>query len=163
MRRFARATCVEELLVGAEYRPSILDGHTDAVGHLWNSGLDDAAQIAARIRELGYTGGARTVQRYLAAFRTPGPSRSHPGPSRRRAPSTPAIPKPSKISRRMLPCPEHFDADETEQLTALLPRCAHLDRLRAHVRSFAVIMTGLRGSEITAWIAARTWTPSPTG
>ena len=154
VRRFARAACVEELLVAAEYRPSILDGYTDAIGHLWNGGLDDAAQITARIRELGYTGGARTVQRYLAAFRTPGASPSHPGPSRRPAPSTPPIPKPSKISRWMLSHPEHLDADETDQLATLLPRCGHLDRLSAYVRSFAAIMTGLRGSEITAWITA---------
>lgn len=154
VRRFANAACVEELLVTAENRPSILDGYTDAVGQLFNSGLDDAAQITARIRDLGYTGGARTVQRYLAAFRTPGASRNHPGPSHRLAPSTPPIPKPSKISRWLLSNPDHLDAAETDQLAKLLPRCGHLDRLGAHARSFAAIMTGLRGSEITAWIKA---------
>lgn len=154
VRRFARAARVEELLAAAENRPSILDGYTETIGHLWNGGLDDAAQITTRIRDLGYTGGARTVQRYLAAFRTPGTSRSHPGPSRRPAPSTAPIPKPSKISRWLLSHPEHLDADETEQLAELLPRCGHLERLSAHVRSFAAIMTGLRGTEITAWITA---------
>jgi transposase len=154
VRRFANAACVEELLVTSENRPSILDGYTDAAGQLWNSGLDDAAQITARIRELGYTGAARTVQRYLAALRTPGASRNHPGPSHRRAPSTPPTPKPSKISRWLLSNPEHLDADESDQLATLLPRCRHLDRLSAHVRTFAAIMTGPRGSEITAWITA---------
>lgn len=154
VRRFARAACVEELLAAAENRPSILDGYCDAIGQLWNSGLDDAAHITARIRELGYTGGARTVQRYLAAFRTPGASRNRPGPSRRPAPSTPPVPKPSKISRWMLSNPEHLDHQETRELHTLLPRCEHLDRLHTHIRSFATIMTRLRGAEITAWIAA---------
>lgn len=154
VRRFARAACVEELLVAAENRPSILDGYTDAIGHLWNGGLDDAAQITARIRDLGYAGGARTVQRYLAAFRTPGASRNHPGPSRRPAPSAPPIPKPSKISRWLLSHPEHLGRDEAGRLDELLPRCGHLERLREHVRSFAAIMTGLRGTEITRWINA---------
>lgn len=154
VRRFANAACVEELLVMAQNRTSILDGFTDAVGQLWNSGLCDAAQITARIRALGYTGGARTVQRYLAAFRPPGTGRHHPGPARRPAPSTSPTPKPSKISRWLLSHPEHLDQDETDQLAKLLPRCAHLDRLRAHIRSFAAIMTQLRGTEITAWIKA---------
>src|SRR6185503_11768570 len=104
---------------------------------LWNSGLDDAAQITVRIRELGYTGGARTVQRYLAAFRTPGASRNHPGPSRRPAPSAPPTPKPGKISRWMLSNPEHLDHDEADHLATLLPRCEHLNRLHLHIRSFA--------------------------
>jgi transposase len=154
VRRFANAACVEQLLVAAENRPSVLDGFSDVVGRLWNSGHYDAAQITARIRELGYPGGARTVQRYLAAFRTPDIGRTRPGPARRPAPSTPPIPKPSKISRWLLSNPEHLDQDEAGELDRLLPRCEHLDRLREHIRSFAAIMTRLHGAEITAWITA---------
>jgi transposase len=154
VRRFAHAACVEDLLVQAENRPSILDGYTDVVGRLWNSGLYDAAQITTRIRELGYRGGARTVQRYLAAFRTPDTGRTRPGPARGAAPSTPPVPKPSKVSRWLLSNPEHLDQDEADQLEKLLPRCGHLENLRTHIRSFATIMTRLRGGEITAWIGA---------
>ena len=153
VRRFADATRVEQVLVKVENWPSKLDAFTDVVGQGWNSG-HNAAQITAHLRGLGYTGTDRTVQRYLAVYRTPGASRRYPDPTRRPAPNTAPIPKPGKISRWLLSHPEHLAQDEADQLDQLLPRCAHLHRLHTHIRSFAAIMTQLRGAEIHAWITA---------
>ena len=154
VRRFASATCIEELLVKAENRATKVDEFTDVVGEMWNSGLYDGAQIAECIRELGYTGSERTVRRYLRIFRTPGTSPTHPGLRRRSAPTAPPVPKPNTISRWLLTHPDHLDHDEAGELAGLLERCEHLGQLAAHVRSFAAIMTNLRGAEITGWITA---------
>ena len=153
VRRFANATGIDELLVACQNRSTNLDGYIDQVNELWNTGLYDGAQITAKIAELGYTGSAPTVRRHLRAFRQPGTSRSHPDPVRRNAaPCAPAVPKPRKISRWLLTRPDHLDQDDTVELKILLTRCEHLDRLHEHVRSFAAIMTGRCGTEITAWL-----------
>ncbi|MFK0113359.1 ISL3 family transposase [Streptomyces sp. NPDC091217] len=153
VRRFADATTLAELLVKCENRVTKLDSYREQVHALWNAGVTDAAVITERIRPLGFTGSVQIVRRYLRAFRIPGTSRSRPDPVRRRAaPSGPMIPKPRKISRWILSHPDHLDHDETLEIKDLLTRCEHLHRLDGHARSFAAIMTGRRGTEITDWI-----------
>ena len=153
VRRFADAATLAELLVRCENRVTKLDGYREQVHGLWNSGVTDAMVITERIRPLGFTGSVQVVRRYLREFRVPGTSRSHPDPVRRRAaPSGPVVPKPRKISRWLLSHPDHLDVDETMEIKDLLTRCEHLHRLDGHVRSFAAIMTGRRGTEINGWI-----------
>jgi hypothetical protein len=155
VRRFANATGIDELLVTCQNRSTNLDGYIDQVNELWNTGLYDGAQITAKITGLGYSGSVQTVRRHLRAFRLPGTSRSHPDPVRRKAaPCAPAVQKPRKISRWLLTRPDHLDDDHTVELKTLLTRCEHLDRLHEHIRSFAAIMTGRRGSELAAWLDA---------
>ncbi|MBR7833262.1 ISL3 family transposase [Actinospica durhamensis] len=152
VRRFANATSLEELLVNCHNRTTTLDDYVQQVNELFNAGLD-GAQITMRIREVGYTGSEQSVRRHLRPYRVPGTSRSHPDPVRRKpAPSAPPVPKPRKISRWLLSRPDHLTKDDTTELTDLLTRCEHLQRLHEHVRRFATIMTGLRGNEILDWI-----------
>jgi len=154
VRRFANATGVQELLVNCQNRVTNLDGYIEQVNELWNAGLG-GAQITERIRELGFTGSEQSVRRHLRPYRIPGTSRSHPDPARRKAaPAGPAIPKPRKISGWLLTRPDRLNGEDTIQLKDLLSRCEHLERLDQHVRAFAAIMAGLRGQQITDWIAA---------
>jgi hypothetical protein len=155
VRRFANATCAEELLGKAEHRLTKLDPFIDLVNHRWNEGVTSAAAITAELRALGFKGDAQTVRRYLRPFRLPGTSPSHPDPRQRKpAPAVPAVPKPRKISRALLTHPDRLTEDEILIVANATAGCAHLQRLHQHVRSFAKVMAQRRGQELPAWLEA---------
>jgi transposase len=155
VRRFANATCAEELLGKAEHRPTKLNPCIDLVNQRWNEGVTSAETITAELRALGFKGDAQTVRRYLKPFRLPGASRSHPDPHKRKAaPAAPVIPKPRKISKALLTHPDRLTEDETLIVKNATAGCVHLERLHQHVRSFAKIMAQRRGQELPAWLEA---------
>jgi transposase len=155
VRRFANATCAEELLGKAEHRPTKLDPFIDLVNQRWNEGVTTAETITAELRALGFKGDAQTVRRYLRPFRLPGASRSHPDPHRRKpAPAAPAVPKPRTISKALLTHPDHLTEDDALIVKNATAGCAHLQRLQQHIRSFAKMMAQRRGTELPAWLEA---------
>ena len=155
VRRFANASCAEELLGKAEHRATKLDPFIDLVNQRWNEGMTNAEAIAAELRALGFRGDAQAVRRYLQPFRLPGTSRSHPDPRRRNAaPAAPAVPKPRTISKALLTHPDRLSEDDALIVKDATAGCAHLERLHQHVRSFAKIMAQRRGAELPAWLAA---------
>jgi hypothetical protein len=112
VRRFADATCAEELPGKAEHRLTRLDLYTDLVNQRWNEGVTNAGTITAELRAPGFKGDVQAVRRYLRPFRLPGTSRSHPDPHRRKpAPAAPTVPKPRAISRALLTHPGHLTED----------------------------------------------------
>ena len=146
VRRFANATCAEELLGKAEHRATKLDPYIDLVNQRWNEGVTSAEAITAELRALGFKGDAQTVRRYLKPFRLPGASPSHPDPHQRKAaPAAPAVPKPRKISKALLTHPDRLTEDDALIVKNATAGCAHLERLHQHVRSFAKIMAQRRG------------------
>jgi hypothetical protein len=64
VRRFARATTVDELLVKATNRLSVLDGHTEHLLARFTAGITDTTVLLAELRERGYTGSVQTIRRY---------------------------------------------------------------------------------------------------
>ena len=155
VRRFANATCAEELLSKAEHRATRLDPFIDLVNQRWNEGVTSAETISAELRTIGFKGDAQTVRRYLKPFRLPGTSRSHPDPRQRKpAPAAPAVPKPRKISKALLTHPDRLTEDDALIVKNATAGCAHLERLHQHVRSFAKIMAQRRGTELPAWLEA---------
>ena len=155
VRRFANASCAEELLGKAEHRSTKLDPFIDLVNQRWNEGVTNAGAITAELRALGFRGDAQAVRRYLQPFRLPGTSRSHPDPSRRKAaPAVPAVPKPRAISKALLTHPDHLSEDDALIVKNATAGCAHLERLQQHVRSFAKIMAQRHGQELPAWLEA---------
>lgn len=155
VRRFANATCEEELLGKAEHRTTKLDPYIDLVNQRWNEGVTNAESIAAELRALGFKGDVQTVRRYLKPYRLPGVSRYRPDPHRRTpTPAAPAVPKPRAISRALLTHPDHLTEDDALLVKSATDRCVHLEHLQRHVRSFAKIMTQRRGYELPAWLEA---------
>ena len=149
VRRFANATCVEELLAKAEHRSTRLDPFIDLVNQRWNEGVTNAEAIAAELRTLGFRGDVQTVQRYLRPLRTAGDTR------RRRqiaAPTSPQVPKPRQISRALLTHPDRLSEADALIVKAATMGCVHLERLQQHVRSFAKIMAQRRGGELPIWL-----------
>jgi transposase len=153
VRRFATASCAEELLSKAEHRSTKLDPFIDLVNQRWNEGVTNAGAITAELRALGFKGDAQVVRRYLRPFRLPGTSRSHPDPGRRRpAPAVPAVPKPRAISKALLTHPDRLTEDDALIVKNATAGCAHLERLQQHIRSFAKIMAQRRGQELPTWL-----------
>ncbi|WP_433622264.1 ISL3 family transposase [Nocardia sp. CA-120079] len=155
VRRFANATCVEELLGRAEHRLTKLDPYIDLVNRRWNEGVTNAQTITCELRTLGFTGDVQTVRRYLKPFRMPGTSRCRPDPHRRRpTPTAAAVPKPRKISRALLTHPDRLTEQDALIVKNATTECVHLEHLQQHVRTFAKIMTQRRGLELPAWLDA---------
>jgi transposase len=145
VQRFARAASVDELLVNAINRESTLDPVKPYICQRWNEGVTDAAALHAELRQRGWAGSKRTVQRYVAPFRQ---ALAAPDPA-------PAVPKTRQITRWLLTRPEHLQPDEQAQLDAIRARCPHLDALAGHVTAFAEMMTARTGSrDLDGWLAA---------
>jgi hypothetical protein len=70
VRRFARATSIDELLVNATNRVSILDPYTAHLHQRWNEGCRDSAQLHQEIQAMGFQGSIQTIRRYLRPFKS---------------------------------------------------------------------------------------------
>ncbi|MFJ3892071.1 hypothetical protein [Streptomyces sp. NPDC090083] len=68
--RFARAADVEQLLVAATDRPSMIDDYRLYLHHRWMEGCTNAAALTREIQQLGYRGTINTVHRPLRPYRT---------------------------------------------------------------------------------------------
>jgi transposase len=142
VRRFARASGLDELLAKSTSRGTLLDPFKAYLHRRWNAGMTDAAVLYAEIRADGYRGSAQTVRRYLHPFRA----------TRTAPPPRPEPPKVRHLTGWIMTDPAHLGADEHVQLKDARARCPHLDALASHVSEFAKILTGLRGERLDAWI-----------
>jgi transposase len=148
VRRFARAATVDELLVKATNRLSLLDGHAEHLLARFTAGVTDTAILLAELRERGYTGSVQTLRRYLHPLRDSAPSPRSSAAVRPR----PAVPKPRRITRWIMTDPDRIDPDDAAQLTAVLGACPELAATARHVRDFADLMNKQRGDRLDAWI-----------
>jgi hypothetical protein len=85
VRRFARARSLDELLVKATNRATILDEYKLYLHQPWTDGCHDIPQLHRELREQGFTGDVQCVRRYFRPFKKPhSPPAQAPasGPSR---------------------------------------------------------------------------------
>lgn len=146
VRRFARATSIDELLVKATNRTGKLDDYTDHLHARFHEGVTDAVTLHAELRQLGFTGSVQTVRRCLH------PLRGTPPRPRRPAPAHPSVPKPRHLTRWLMTDPRHLTPDETDQLATALAACPELRAAAERVREFADLMNKRRGDRLTDWI-----------
>jgi len=154
--KFAGAASIDELLVKATRRPSVLDPFKPYLGQRWNQGITSAAALHEEIRARGWDGGILTVQRYLRQFRTAdGRDRQARAQPQRTAPSAPAPPKPRQVTRWIMTHPDHLASDDAANLARLLDASPGLAAAAAHVRSFADMMTRRQGLlALEDWLTA---------
>jgi transposase len=144
VRRFVRASCVEELLATPRAgRPSILDPFTPYLHQRWREGARNASDLFRELRQQGYEGSLGTVIAYLRPFREFGPPPA----------ATPPPPKVRDISGWLLRHPDSLNADQQLKRKDALARCPHLDALAGHVTAFAEILCGRHGDRLDGWIA----------
>lgn len=146
VRRFARATSAEELLVndGTGRRAKLLDPHADYLRQRWNQGCTDAVRLWEELRERGYRGSYASVRDHVRPFRT---GAIPPAPA-------PTPPKVRQFTGWIMRNPANLDAEETQRLDAVMTGCPVLTALRGHVRDFAQIMLQRRGRHLEEWMAA---------
>jgi transposase len=148
VRRFARAEDVEELLRGQRHssRISALDPFVEHLRQRWADGVTNASALWKEIRAFGYTGASTKVRSYVRPWRTG--QTSDPGPTPPKALTT------RHVTGLLVRDPNTLDTDEQQQRAAVLHACPDLERLAGHVGRFAVILTGLHGNKLDAWLDA---------
>jgi transposase len=154
--KFAHAASIDELLVHATSRPSILDPFKPYLNDRWNQGITCAATLHEEIRARGWTGGLQAVRRYLRQYRTAdGRDRQARARPQRTAPTAPPPPKPRQVTRHIMTHPDHLASADAANLARLLDASPGLAAAAAHVRSFADMMTRRQGLlALEDWLAA---------
>ena len=142
VRRFARADSVEDLLVNAGPRGSLLDPYKPYLHERFNAGQTDAAALAAAIVERGYRGSVKTVRRYLHPFRACAV-----------APPPAPVPPTVRAVTGWLTChPDRLDTDNARDLDQILDRSEVLATTRRQVGAFAEMLTGRHGERLDDWM-----------
>ena len=144
VRRFVRASSLEELQAKTLQRASMLDGYTDYLHQRWAQGCTDAAALAKEITALGYRGSDKTVRRYLHPLRDGRPT----------PPARPATPTVREVTGWILRRPDHLEPGDQVRLKQVLAHCPQLDAAATHVAAFAEMMCGRHGEQLDDWLTA---------
>jgi transposase len=138
VKRYARATTVEQLQRPPRYRETLVDPFRD---HLRRRRADDpqipVTRLLAEIRELGYTGSANLLVRYL---------------NQGRADAEQTPPSPRRLVAWLMTKPEKLPAHHRSHLQDLLAACPHLSLLAQRVGEFAGLLTERRGEDLESWM-----------
>ncbi|MFG2312072.1 ISL3 family transposase [Streptomyces sp. NPDC048566] len=141
VRRFARATSIDELLVKAVNRQSILDEYKSYLHQRWNEGCHDIPRLHREVRELGFPGDVQTVRRYLRWSKESGlPVSPRPAP------------RPRRVVRWIMTDPDRLTAGDALELKEIRATCPHLDVAARHVRDFATMLHDRRGDLLSDWM-----------
>lgn len=141
VRRFARATSIDELLVKAVNRQSILDECKPYLHERWNEGCHDIPRLHREIQALGFPGDIQTVRRYLR----PAKERGLPKAPR------PAL-RPRRVVRWIMTDPDRLSSSDAQELKEICATCPHLDATARHVRDFATMLHDRRGDLLLDWM-----------
>ncbi|MGW3108450.1 hypothetical protein [Streptomyces sp. NPDC001100] len=117
VRRFARATSVDELLVKATNRSTILDEYKPYPHQRWNEGCYNSTQLHQEIAALGFTGSIQTVRRYLRPFKAATAAPPVPRPA----------PRPCRIVRWIMVDPGNLTTDDVADLKEIRTGVAPLE------------------------------------
>ena len=139
VKRYARASNAEDLQRPPRYRETLVDPFRD---HLRRRRIDDPTVAVTRllqeIRELGYTGSANLLVRYLNQ------GRAH-------AERTP--PSPRRLVSWLMSKPTNLPAHQHSHLQELLARCPQLTVMAQRISQFAGLLTGRHGEDLDAWMS----------
>lgn len=142
VRKFANATA-QDLITKSQQRAHLVDPYVVHLHRRWNEGERNATALFREIKSQGYPGAELAVQRYLRQFRD---GRGHAS-----IPKSKPLPV-RKVTSWIMTDPEHLKTKDAQSLGTVLAGTADLERLTAHVRAFAVMMTTRRGVDLDAWI-----------
>ncbi|GAA4608886.1 hypothetical protein GCM10023107_88870 [Actinoplanes octamycinicus] len=138
VKRYARAASAEELKRPPRYRETLVDPFRD---HLRRRRAEEpgvaVTRLLAEIRELGCTGSANLLVRYL---------------NQGRADALRKPPPPRRLVSWLMTKPADLPAHYQHQLADLLASCAHLSVLAERVQQFADLLTGRRGEDLDTWM-----------
>jgi transposase len=140
VKRYARAATAEQLQRPPRYGRTLVDPYRK---HLRRRLAGDPGVAVTRlleeIRELGYTGSANLLVRYL---------------NQGRARAEHEAPPPRRLVGWIMSRPAELLAHERSHLDELLAGCPPLAVLADHVRTFADLLTTRRGADLEDWMTA---------
>jgi transposase len=158
--RFAGAAGIGELLAATTGRRSVLDPYKPYLSQRWNDGITSATALDREIRARGWTGSTSTVRNYLRQFRT-ADGRDRQAQAQPQLTAPPPPPRPRTLTRWLMTRPGSLPPHDAAALTAILAGSPQLRAAAALIRSFADMITGLRGQYLDAWITAVRASPLP--
>jgi transposase len=138
VKRYARTATADDLKRPPRYRQTLVDPFRD---HLRRRRAEEpgvaVTRLLAEIRELGYTGSANLLVRYL---------------NQGRADAIRKPPSPRRLVSWLMTRPADLPTHHQQHLEDLLTGCAHLNVLAERVKQFADLLTGRHGSDLGAWM-----------
>ncbi|MEI5097716.1 ISL3 family transposase [Streptomyces sp. PmtG] len=142
VKRYARMPEPQALRLTPAYRPTLVDPYRD---HLRARRAAEPAvpvtHLLREIRELGYTGSANLLVRYLNQGRAEGDR---------------PVTTPRHAGRLLLTDPENLRPKETDLLEKIAAACPEMTQLADLVRGFAALLKPAEGNDekLTDWITA---------
>ncbi|MFJ8744700.1 ISL3 family transposase [Embleya sp. NPDC127516] len=143
VRRYAHADTADELITVRPRRGSALAPHMPYLAARWAEGCNNAQTLRDEIAARGYTGGRKTVRRFLneLADNKTSPTKPAPPPSVR------------EVVRWIVGRAERQSEAARRQLKELCERCDHLAEINRLARSFATLLRQRHGHRLPEWIA----------
>ncbi|MEV4179790.1 ISL3 family transposase [Nonomuraea sp. NPDC049709] len=141
VRRYARATTVDELLTSAA-RPSNLDDFKPYLHERFAAGTTRPIHLFAEIHAQGYTGSYHNVRDYVRRLRLWARTNSAIAPP----------PSVHDVVGWITRHPANLSGEETRALAQILNRCPELAELTSHVRAFATMMGDRHGDQLDQWL-----------
>ena len=140
VKRYARAATAEELQRPPRYGRTLIDPYRDhRRRRLAAEPNVPITRLLDKIRELGFTGSANLLVRYL---------------NQGRAHAERASPPPRRLVSWIMTRPTDLPEHERGHLQDLLAACPHQTTLAEHVRAFAELLTTRRGADLEDWMSA---------
>ncbi|MER6026290.1 hypothetical protein [Streptomyces sp. NPDC001851] len=149
VRSFARAQSLDELLLRATNRASIVDEYRPYLHERWREGCHDIPQLHHELRARGFTGSIQCLRRYFQPFKKPHSPKPKIPPAP--PPQPQPAPKPRRVVRWIMTNPGRLTETDAAELKEIRAACPHLDATAGHVRDFAAMMRDLRGDDLPAW------------
>jgi transposase len=141
VRRYADVTDPQTLIgPNGPTRDSILDRFKPYLQQRCAAGITSTAQLLDEITARGYTGGERTLRRWLVDIR----GRDEPAP--------PPAPRARDITGWILRPADKLTADDRTELDRLCGLCPDLAAIRDLARGFANLLRTRTGQHLAAWI-----------
>jgi len=147
VRRYLRAGSVDSLLAGG-VQVSVLDSFKPYLNERLAEGERNATLLFVEIAEQGYTGGYKTLARYLRPLR-----RVDAAAALQQRPASPTV---RQVTGWITGLPGHLVPADEERLHAIRARCPELDAAVRHVAGFARMIKDLSGDKntLTKWMGS---------
>jgi transposase len=138
VKRYARSATADQLQRPPRHGRTLVDPFRDHLRRRLAAEPNVAVtRLLDEIRELGYTGSANLMVRYL---------------DQGRARAERVTPAPRRLVSWIMPRPAELPEHERSHLDELPASCPHLTVLAKHVRAFAELLTTRRGADLERWM-----------
>ncbi|MER7540937.1 ISL3 family transposase [Streptomyces sp. NPDC097704] len=145
VNHFARAADVNELLIAATHRPTLIDDYRAYLHHHWMEGCTNASALTREIQRLGYRGNVNTVRRHLKPYLNGA------------IPATAPLPRLTvrKVTDWIMPRPERLTDVERKGLDEPCERNPALATTTEYARRLALMVRDRRSEHLAldVWIA----------